>query len=46
MARRAKRNYVNNRDFYDAIVAWKQQVREAEEKGEEYQRFRNTLENA
>lgn len=38
MARRAKRNYVNNRDFLDALIQYKKDCSEAEEAGDELPR--------
>ena len=38
MARRAKRNYVNNRDFLDALIQYKKDCTEAEEAGDELPR--------
>jgi len=38
MARRAKRNYVNNRDFLDALIQYKKDCAEAEEAGDELPR--------
>ena len=32
----SKKNYINNRDFFDAIVEYKKKCREAEDAGEEY----------
>ena len=41
MARRAKRNYVNNPDFLEALVEYKRQCKEAEDSGEELPRVPN-----
>lgn len=38
MARRAKRNYVNNRDFLDALIQYKSDCAEAEAAGDELPR--------
>jgi len=35
MARRAKKNYVNNRDLFDALVAYQKICKEAEDSGDE-----------
>lgn len=35
MAKRAKRNYVNNADFYEAMVKYKKECDEAEEAGDD-----------
>ena len=33
--KKAKKNYVNNKEFYDAMVLYKKSVKEAEESGDE-----------
>lgn len=38
MARRAKRNYVNNRDFLDALIQYRTDCAEAEDAGDELPR--------
>lgn len=43
MARRAKRNYVNNAEFYQAMVDYKQACRDAEESGDELPRIPNYI---
>lgn len=35
MARRAKRNYVNNKDLLDALIQYKKEYQEAEDSGDE-----------
>jgi len=35
MAKRAKRNYVNNADFLEALIAYKKACTEAEDAGDE-----------
>jgi hypothetical protein len=35
MAKRIKKNYINNRDFFEALVAYKKLCQEAEDSGEE-----------
>lgn len=41
MAKRSKKNYVNNAEFYDAMVQYKNECIEAEESGEEVPRIPN-----
>ena len=41
MARRAKRNYVNNPDFLEALIEYKRQCKEAEDSGEDLPRVPN-----
>ena len=43
MARRAKRNYVNNRDFFEALVAYQKLCKEAEDSDEEKPRLPNYI---
>lgn len=43
MAKRAKKNYVNNPEFYEAMVQYKKQCKEAEESGEETPRIPNYI---
>jgi len=43
MARKAKRNYVNNAEFYSAMVDYKQMCKDAEESGEEVPRIPNYI---
>jgi DNA-directed RNA polymerase specialized sigma subunit len=43
MAKRAKKNYVNNAEFYEAMVKYKQDCRDAEESGEDIPRIPNYI---
>jgi hypothetical protein len=43
MARKAKKNYVNNRDFFDSLVAYKKLCKEAEDSGDEKPRVPNYI---
>lgn len=43
MTKRAKRNYVNNAEFYEAMVKYKQDCKEAEECGDEIPRIPNYI---
>lgn len=43
MAKRAKRNYVNNPEFLDAIVKYKKQCQEAEDSGDDLPRVPNYI---
>lgn len=43
MARRAKRNYVNNPDLLEALIKYKKQIRDAEDQGDEPPRVPNYI---
>jgi len=43
MARRAKKNYVNNRDFFDSLVAYQKLCKEAEDSDDEKPRVPNYI---
>jgi len=43
MARRVKKNYVNNRDFFEALVAYQKLCKEAEDSDDEKPRVPNYI---